>query len=94
MTTKTGDWDPDPNDPVLKADDAPHETRAVMRMYRKGITPTEIRRELKYPNIGPKLMREMEAALEEEGGANREGRLIHDSGITAKQAAEYLAEAS
>ncbi|AYD87010.1 hypothetical protein SEA_NEARLYHEADLESS_81 [Mycobacterium phage NearlyHeadless] len=91
MTTKTPD-DINPNDPLLTADDAPHETRAVMRMFRKGFTPTEIKRELHYPNIGLKLMKEMEAVIEEESRANRQGVDIHDGGITPAQAREYLAE--
>ncbi|AKQ07648.1 hypothetical protein SEA_SMEADLEY_80 [Mycobacterium phage Smeadley] len=91
MTTKTPD-DINPNDPLLKADDAPHETAAVMRMHRAGFTPTETRRTLKYSGIGTRLQRELEQAIESESVAHRAGREIHDDGLTIKQAREYLAE--
>lgn len=66
----------DPNDPILKSNLAPHETRATMRMHRAGWPGGEIVKVLKIK--GTALVESMKQAMEEEGIAHRSNLPIHD----------------
>ena len=64
-------------DPSLLRGDAPHETRAVMRLHRAGWPGMEVTRLLK---IRPtQLMHQLQLSLQEEGAAHREKRVIYDA---------------
>lgn len=69
------DWNPD--DPLLKAIRAPHETAAVMRWHRAKVPSQEIMKLLGYR--GTRLIKSLETAAEQEQAAHERGLEIHDA---------------
>lgn len=73
-------WNPD--HPLLKDPNAPHETNGVMRIYRAGIPAARISRLLGWAGTR-KLEEAMNRALAEEYDAKQRGAVIYD-GLIAK----------
>lgn len=59
----------------------PHETAAVLRMHRAGMSPPRIMQLLGMGHT--QLIHELELAIDEEAEAGRKGAAIHDSKILA-----------
>ncbi|AFF28472.1 hypothetical protein FDI11_gp27 [Mycobacterium phage Tiger] len=78
-TTKTNFDDPAERE-LLYADDAPHETGGVLRMFRGGMKGPQIAKELGLP-VGPQLSHAMQKALDQETYAKDRGVPIHDAGV-------------
>lgn len=57
--------------------DAPHETRAVMRMHRSGHDGQTIMKTLRI--TGQSMVKQMQLAMDEEGAAHRRKVGIHDA---------------
>lgn len=92
--TKTDFENLDPNDPSLTDPSAPHEVAGVLRMHRAGLSARDIKKTLKYPIIGTRIVDELNTAIHQETEADHAGRSIYDGEVSAKQALEYLSEAS
>lgn len=66
-----------PDDATLTDPKAPHETAAVLRMYRAGMTPPAICRILGMSKR--QLQHELQSGIDDENEAHRLGAPIHDS---------------
>lgn len=80
MTDTDDQWDPDSfGERALleKIHEAPHETRAVMRMHRAGKAGPMIMEALKI--TGQSMMKQLQLAMDEEGAAHRRKVPIHDA---------------
>lgn len=68
------DWNP--NDPLLEADNAPHETAGVMRWHRAKVPSKQIMQLLHLR--GTQLIATLEKATKQESQAAERGLEIHD----------------
>lgn len=77
----TSDWPQElfdlPNDPLLTADDAPHEVNGTMRAWRAGHSPQALPGLLKMSSFGVHYA--MNKALGDEKAAEYLGLEIHDA---------------
>lgn len=71
------DWDP--NHRSLNSPFTPHESAAILRMYRAGVEKSKIMKLLKLR--GTQMMKAMERAMDCEGIASRSGVPIHDAKV-------------
>lgn len=79
ITCDKQQWNPDPNDPVLKADNALHEPAAVLRMQRRGWRGMRFAKFLK---IDPpeSLIPMISQAITDENLAHRRGQASIEDG--------------
>ena len=74
MVTEKAAWNPEPDDPLLTADDAPHEPAAVLRAQRAGWRGEEL---AKIVSMKPyQAVAAIEKALAAETAAANQGRKI------------------
>jgi hypothetical protein len=73
--------DIDPNDPLLKSPDAPHETAGTLRIHRVGYRGQAL--QALFPRrFGTELVRQIQRGLEQEGDAYARRLPIHDATVT------------
>ncbi|WP_280350392.1 hypothetical protein [Nocardia abscessus] len=72
------DWNP--NDPLLKSTDAPHETAGILRIHRSGVRGQALMN--LFPRYaGTALMRQIQRGLDQEGDAYKRRLPIHDATV-------------
>lgn len=73
-------FESNPDDITLTVRKAPHETAAVLRLYRAGMIPPAICRVLGMSKR--QLQHELQSALDDESEAHRLGLPIHDAAVS------------
>lgn len=74
MVTEKAAWNPEPDDPLLTADDAPHEPAAVLRAQRAGWRGEELAKIVSMKSW--QAIAALERAITKETQAANQGRKI------------------